>query len=152
MSVSSVFPLTENGVSITDSKMKADIFATHFKNIGNIGNVHQPLLPKLVLESYCAEGQQLEINKKNTFSELNNSINSLKMTSHGLDLMHNMFFKHMPNGIINDLVKVFNKSGENAEVPDKWKESVVVPILKPNKDDSNQSHTDLLPCFCALGK
>ena len=42
----------------------------------------------------------------------------------------------MPNGIINDLLKVFNKSWENAEVPDKWKESVVVPILKPNKDDS----------------
>ena len=74
--VSSVFPLTENGVSITDSKMKADIFANHFKNIGNIDN-----LPKLVLESYCAEGQQLEINKKITFSELNNYINSLKMTS-----------------------------------------------------------------------
>ena len=65
--------------------MKADIFANNFKNIGNIGNVHQPLLPKLVLESYCTEGQQLEINKKNTFSELNNSINSLKMTSPGLD-------------------------------------------------------------------
>ena len=55
--VSSVFPLTENGVSITNSKMKADIFANHFKNIGNIGNLHQPLLPKLVLKSYCAEGQ-----------------------------------------------------------------------------------------------
>ena len=79
--VSSVFPLTENGVSITDSKMKADIFANHFKNIGNIGNVHKPLLPKLVLESYCAEGQQLEINKKITFSELNTYINSLNMTS-----------------------------------------------------------------------
>ena len=57
----------------------------------------------------------------------------------------------MPNGIINDLLKG-NKSWENAEVLDKWKESIVVPILKPNKDDSNQSHTDLLPCFCALGK
>ena len=57
--VSSVFPLTENGVSITDSKITADVFANHFKNIGNIGNLYQPLLPKLVLESYCAEGQQL---------------------------------------------------------------------------------------------
>ena len=73
--------MTENGVSVTDSKVKADIFANHLKNIGNIGNVHQPLLPKLVLESDCAEGQQLEINKKITFSELNNFINSFKMTS-----------------------------------------------------------------------
>ena len=48
--VSFIFPLTENGVSVTDSKVKADIFANHLKNIGNIGNVHQPLLPKLVLE------------------------------------------------------------------------------------------------------
>ena len=28
--VSSVLPLTENGVSITDSKMKGDIFTNHF--------------------------------------------------------------------------------------------------------------------------
>ena len=58
------------------------------------------------------------------------------MTSPRLDLVHNIFFKQMPNRIINDLLKFFNKSWKNAEVPDKWKESVVVPILKPNKDDS----------------
>ena len=74
------------------------------------------------------------------------------MTSPGLDLMHNMFFKHMPNGIINDSLKVFNKSWENAEVPDKWKESVVVPILKPNKDDSKPESYRPIALLSCTGK
>ena len=73
------------------------------------------------------------------------------MTSPGLDLIF-IFFRHMPNRIINGLLKVFNKRRENAEVPNKWKAPVVVPILKPNKDNSKPESYRPIACFHALEK
>ena len=73
----------------------------------------------------------MEINKSIVISELNSAIKSLKMKSPGLDMVHNIFFKHIPTRIHSDLLKIINKSWETSEVPVKWKESVVIPILKP---------------------
>ena len=54
--------------------MKADIFEI-ILNYWQYRYCTLPLLPELVLQSCCAEGQQLEINYKITFLELNNTIN-----------------------------------------------------------------------------
>ena len=50
-------------------------------------------------------------------------------------MIHNIFFLHIPTRIHSDLLKIINKSWETSEVPDKWKEFIVIPILKPNKDE-----------------
>ena len=52
------------------------------------------------------------------------------------DMIHNIFFNHIPTRIHSNLLKMINKSWEASEVPDKWKESIVIPILKPNKDET----------------
>ena len=61
--VSSVYPLMENNISITDPKHKADIFVKYFKQIGNLNNVHVPLSTELEIEKCCTEGYHMEINR-----------------------------------------------------------------------------------------
>ena len=73
----------ENNISITDPKVKENIFVKYFKQIGNLSNVHVPLSTELEFERSCIEGHHMEINKRIVISELNSAIKSLKMKSPG---------------------------------------------------------------------
>ena len=53
----------ENNISITDPKVKANIFVKYFKQIGILNNVHVPLSTELEIERSCTEGHHMEINK-----------------------------------------------------------------------------------------
>ena len=140
----------ENNISITDPKVKANIFVKYFKQIGNLSNV--PLSIELEMERSCTEGHHMEINKSIVISELNSAIKSLKMKLPGSDMIHNIFFKHIPTRIHSDLLKMINKSWETSEVPDKWKESIAIPILKPNKDETKPESYRPITLLSCTGK
>ena len=67
---------------------------------------------------------------------VNKCMKLVKMKSPGSDMIHSIFFKHIPTRIHSDLLKMLNKSWETFEVSDKWKESIVIPMLKPNNDET----------------
>ena len=64
----------ENNISITDPKVKANIFIKYFKQIGNFNNVNVPLSMELEIERSCTEGHFMDINKSILISELNSAI------------------------------------------------------------------------------
>ena len=74
------------------------------------------------------------------------------MKSPGSDMIHNIFFKHIPTKIHSDLLKIINKSWETSEVPDKWKESIAIPILKPNKDETKPESYRPIALLSCTGK
>ena len=61
--IPSVYPLTENIISITDPKDKANIFIKYFKQIGNLINVCVPISSELEIGRSCTEEHHMEINK-----------------------------------------------------------------------------------------
>ena len=81
----------ENNISITDPKVKADIFVQYFKQIGNLNYVHVPLSTELEIERSYTEGHHMEINKSFLISELNSALKSLKIKLPGSDMIHNIF-------------------------------------------------------------
>ena len=99
----------ENNISITDTKVKANILVKYFQQIKNLNNVHVPLSAELDIERSCTEGYHMEINKIILVSKLNSATKSLKMKSPGSDMIHNIFFKHIPTKIHSDLLKMINK-------------------------------------------
>ena len=66
--------------------------------------------------------------------ELQKSIQCLKNTSPGNDLIANAFLTRSPDCIKIELLNLFNTSFVSGVVPALWKQGVICPILKPGKD------------------
>ena len=66
----------------------------------------------------------------------------------GPDGMSNLHLKHLGPKGIEYLTQIFNLSVQNSAIPDIWKQSFVIPLLKPGKDkgDSNSYRPVSLLC------
>ena len=66
----------------------------------------------------------------------------------GPDNISNLHLKHLGPSGIEYLTKIFNLSMATSIIPDIWKSSVIIPLLKPNKDpqDSNSYRPVSLLC------
>ncbi|GFX31123.1 RNA-directed DNA polymerase from mobile element jockey [Trichonephila clavipes] len=72
-----------------------------------------------------------------TPGEVHEYIKKLKINkSPGLDLIKNRILKNLPLKFVLFIVMLFNLLMENCHFPQNWKTAVVVPILKPNSDDT----------------
>ncbi|GFU33316.1 RNA-directed DNA polymerase from mobile element jockey [Trichonephila clavipes] len=75
--------------------------------------------------------------EKTTPGEVQEYIKKLKINkSPGLDLITNRILKNLPLKFVLFIVMLFNLLMENCHFPKNWKTAVVVPILKPNFDDT----------------
>ena len=83
----------------------------------------------------------LYINAPITITEIKTAISAIKKTkcSVGIDIISNDMLKHLPENAIIYLHKLFHNCWENGNIPQIWKESVVVPILKTGKPNTNTS-------------
>ena len=59
-----------------------------------------------------------------------------KNTSPGDDEISYAMIKNMPKSSLSAILKLFNEVWKSGVVPTTWKHSIVVPILKPNKESS----------------
>ena len=66
--------------------------------------------------------------------ELQKSIQCLKNTSPGNDLIANAFLTSSPDCIKIELLNLFNTSFVSGVVPASWKQGVICALLKPGKD------------------
>ncbi len=69
-----------------------------------------------------------------TLIELDIAISSLREVAVGPDNIHNSMLKHLPPSARVLLLQAFNDLWRRHVFPDAWREAVVVPLLKPNKD------------------
>lgn len=145
------YPLKINDQLIIDNKQKANAFAEHFQKIGSSSNVQLSLAEELNIESQSIEGNEIDINQPFTLWELQTAIRSLKLNSSGLDDIHNIFFKNIPAAMMTELLTLFNVSWATAEIPAAWKQSAVIPILKP-KDPSNVASYRPIALLSCTGK
>ena len=90
-------------------------------------------------------------NKPFTIHELRHSINNSPDGSTGPDEIHYQFIKNLPQECLWILLDVFNNLWDGGEFPAMWRESIVIPILKPGKDVSDPSSyrpISLTSCLC----
>ena len=82
-----------------------------------------------------APNNSLYINAPITLLELKDAITSLpdKKVSVGLDVVSNTMLKYLPDNCIVVLHRLLEKCWNEGKMPDIWKQSIIVPILKQGK-------------------
>ncbi|GFX45033.1 RNA-directed DNA polymerase from mobile element jockey [Trichonephila clavipes] len=91
--------------------------------------------------------------EKTTPGEVQEYIKKLKINkSPGLDLITNRILKNLPLKFVLFIVMLFNLLMENCHFPKNWKTAVVVPILKPNSDDTQPQNYRPISLLSSLSK
>ena len=84
-------------------------------------------------------------------TELRQSLQRANDSATGLDQVHYQLLTHLPNSALSVLLKVYNHVWESGCFPPSWREAVVIPIPKPDKDHldpSNFRPIALTSCLC----
>ncbi|GFY22540.1 probable RNA-directed DNA polymerase from transposon X-element [Trichonephila clavipes] len=91
--------------------------------------------------------------EKTSPSEIQGFIKNLKPNkSPGIDLITNRILKNVPTKFIIFIALLFNMLLENCYFPKSWMMAVVIPILKPNSDDSNPQNYRPISLLSSLSK
>ncbi|GFS76399.1 probable RNA-directed DNA polymerase from transposon BS [Trichonephila clavipes] len=91
--------------------------------------------------------------EKTSPSEIQGFIKNLKpIKSPGIDLITNQILKNLPTKFIIFIALLFDMLLENCYFPKSWRMAVVIPILKPNSDDSNPQNYRPISLLSSLSK
>ena len=134
----SVRPLHFNNNVVSNPYELSNIFAQHFSNISSSQNF-DPRFRSIKNASeqitFNLNSDNFEIyNKPFGLWEFESALNASKNTSPGPDGIHNLMLKHLhPNSKLI-LLKILNGIWKNDLFPSQWRKSILIPILKANKD------------------
>ena len=145
--------MLHNGRLITCNKKKADIFAGHYASVCGLkmtkeNRVENRCLKKRLktLRSFGGNTEQSKHNNAQrnlmeqpdfTIEELRNAISKMKTRgSPGPDNIPPSFLKNLGPIALKKLLFIFNQSFRSANVPQIWKNAIIVPLLKSGKSAS----------------
>ena len=132
------FPsLKVNGQEITDPELVMNTFAQHYATVSANNTFSETLKKRLenLANSCDFTSQNNEIyNKPFTIHELTLAISKCGQTSVGPDDIHYEFFRHLSGNALTYLLAAINDLFQNHTFPASWRESIIIPIPKPDKD------------------
>lgn len=155
-----VGPIENKNQQIWENKEKADEFAKHFsqksskENYSDKFKEHKEKFEK-EHKSYIEDpGQNLgPINEPFKLWELKNAIKSTKNSSPGQDNISYRIIKQIPSLGLIIILNLFNQIWTSGTFPKAWLHSIVVPILKNNKNPLQMSSfrpISLSPCLSKI--
>ena len=147
--------LTHNNLKITDEKDIANHLAETFSQ--NSSTKKQSKSFQIIKTK--AEKVKIKFQSKNTESynqpfsvaELKESLNKSHNTAVRPDKIHYQFLKELPEPSTNFLLQIFNNLWNSGDIPKIWKETRIIPIPKPFKDNTNAKNYRpiiLSSCVC----
>ena len=77
------------------------------------------------------------LNEPFNIAELNTAIDKSKCTTPGKDKISNNIIKHIPLKTKQILLLICNTIWNTSQFPIKWKEAILIPLLKPGKNPSD---------------
>ena len=92
-------------------------------------------------------------NRDFTFSESVTALNKSKNAAADPDKMHYMLIKNLPKEMLMLLLDIYRKIGSENVFPAQWREAIVIPFLKPNKNPKEAKSyrpNALTSCVCEL--
>ena len=137
--------LIENQTKIKDPQILADTFAQKFAKDYSIENIPPNKLEirnkfiqrfnKDIEEAKIKKGAS--INDPIKFQELKEAIREGKNTVPGQDQIGLIFYQKLPDDVLQIILNLFNLIWKSGQLPNQWKEAIIIPILKPNKDPTS---------------
>lgn len=145
----------ENG-SITEDPVEiANTIATHFEKVSNTENYDPNFLQTIntadVNIDFSTEND-LDYNLPFSLKELNDALQKSKIGAPGIDTISNDMLKNLTPETKETLLKLYNKLWNENTYPESWKEAVIVPIPKPNKNRLLPSGSRPISLTCCMGK
>ena len=146
-----------NSAAITNPTEVANFIGQKWSERWKLGTTHPTFVrykrtcERSPIDFSCSE--PLAINDPLTIDELERAINGLRSTAAGPDLIHNDMLKNLNLRSRNTLLAFYNHIWSSHEFPSSWREAVVVPILKQDKDGTDPLHyrpIALTSCICKL--
>ena len=125
------------GVKLDDPLEVGDALGKYFSNISSGENYSVPFrrhvkdIPDVM--SVSTSDNMECYNMTFTLDELMESIKNCGQTSIGPDTIHYVFFKHMGELQLQQILHLFNYIWKEGCYPAEWLHSYIVPILKPGK-------------------
>jgi len=138
-----------------DNETLANNFATIFKTVSMDVNIDPDILRnrKITAESFIKDykdtslknncnvtlsSDSLTINDNFKFNELTNVLKKVNIkSSPGIDDIPFLLLVNSPDNIKANLLYLLNASWQSGVIPNKWKHSIIKPILKPNKNKND---------------
>ncbi|GFV23876.1 probable RNA-directed DNA polymerase from transposon BS [Trichonephila clavipes] len=91
--------------------------------------------------------------EKTSPSEIQGFVKNLRPNkSPGINLITNRILKNLPTKFIIFIALLFNILFENCYFPKSWRMALVIPILKPNSDESNAQNYRPISLLSSLSK
>jgi len=120
-----------------DSNIDADILSNRNNTAGNFIKDYNEINSKnKVNQSLTSDSQT--INETFKFAELTNVLKNVNIkSSRGIDDIPFSLIINSPDIIKKQVLNLINISWQSGVIPEKWKHSVVKPILKPNKNKND---------------
>ncbi|MEW8548241.1 MAG: reverse transcriptase domain-containing protein [Candidatus Thiodiazotropha sp.] len=132
-----------DGIRYHDSRDKAEVLTQHYQNTSSNQSLNpefrihkeaqEPLIDREVARS-ASVGEHRVYNTLFTIRELTTALNRKKSTAPGADTVHYDMLKQLPDRAKFNLLGLINESWTRGELPTQWKESTIIPLLKPGKD------------------
>ncbi|VDI60877.1 Hypothetical predicted protein [Mytilus galloprovincialis] len=132
--------LEDEGKTIT-GKAAANTFAKGYEEVSNtnIPTSHKKEIRTEIRERKETPAHDI-MQTDITMSEMKQSIRKLKKKkSPGPDNITNEMLQHLGNSSLNTLLDIFNLSWRQGQVPQCWKDAIMMPILKKGKNKSKAS-------------
>uniref|UniRef100_A0A1B0CBY7 Reverse transcriptase domain-containing protein n=1 Tax=Lutzomyia longipalpis TaxID=7200 RepID=A0A1B0CBY7_LUTLO len=102
----------------------------------------------IVSENYAIE----DLNANFSLCELNSALSKVKGKSTGSDQISYSLLKNLPLNERKNLLSLYNEVFSEGQLPELWKNAVVVPILKPGKDPLQPVSYRPISLLSCLGK
>ena len=149
-------PAIENKGSLKTGKQAANILADHFQLESTIKitqkrriEVDNQLQSKLRKQTKQTPAMTADL----TLQELNDAIHKLKLKkSPGKDGICNEMIKHLGPGARAKLLELYNLSWKTGRFPLAWKEAIIIPIPKKQKDPKQKDSYRPISLLSCLGK
>ena len=137
----------------------ANTLGEHYKNISSKDNTtpsYKQTLQELHTQQPDLKNKQknnLEIfNKPITLIEIESVLKIKQSTAPGTDILQYGVYKHLPLEAKLEILSLFNNIWDSGNIPQMFKQAVIIPILKPQKPNDQPSSYRPISLTSHLGK
>lgn len=145
--------IEHNNQTLNNSNDIANLFADSYSQQSNDDNFNDSfkhnknIVNKTINYELNSTTKLLE--EDITLFEFQSTLHSLKGKTPGFDKISYPILKHLPPNTSQHLIRLFNSILNTGVIPQQWKTSTIIPILKPNKDKTSVNSyrpISLIPC------
>ena len=122
---------------VREEQAVVEAFAKHYSEVGEVHYDEEFKIYKHIEEKKAIEveemGEEEPYNRNFTITELKEVLKNLKSSAPGRDTIPYKFIQELKMEDIKQILKFYNHIWCVGIIPEQWKQSMLIPILKPGK-------------------